>query len=281
VTRQKPVIFISCGQSTGSERALGQRIREMVDASQVFTGYFAENQSSFQGVTRNIFVQLYKCFGLICVMHDRGSVSSLHGEPTIRASVWIEQEIAIAAFLAEVLDRDVKTRVYIQNGIHREGVRDKVIINPKEFDAEDEILVDLPIILREWAELFAQETENLNAQLEVVLQELLYNKEMLALDLSNFQPVFYDKLMEMKRNGAINDLEQEVKNALNKVYLDTTNYSSHLHRIVNTENYSSRANEIGMYLGPAKATARESVSQAIQLVEQAISNSRRSDRHEG
>src|SRR6266849_6122611 len=107
MSSEKPITFISCGQFTESERQLGRRITEIVDASGVFRAYFAENQSSFQGVTRNIFAQLYNCFGLICVMHDRGTVSSPHGESTTRASVWVEQEIAIAAFLAEVLNRDV------------------------------------------------------------------------------------------------------------------------------------------------------------------------------
>jgi hypothetical protein len=271
---QKPVIFISCGQSTEAEKALGHRVREMVDASEVFRGYFAENQSSFQGVTRNIFAQLYECFGLICVMHERGKVSSLHGAPTTRASVWIEQEIAIAAFLAEVLDRDVKTRVYIKKGIDREGVRDKVIINPKEFDHEAEVLADLPIILREWAQLFAEEKKTLVEALDEILQELLYNKEVLALDLSDFQPVFYDALTKMMRKGSVNDLTEVAKVALKAFYRDIANYGSHLRRIENIENYSSRAGEIGRSLGPAKEKARQSVGRAIQSVMEVISESR-------
>src|SRR5437868_1887070 len=116
MSSEKPIIFISCGQFTQEEKLLGQSIRKLVDGSDVFRGYFAENQASFQGVTRNIFAQLDKCFGLVCVMHDRGTVSSPSGHSTVRASVWIEQEIAIAAFLTDVLNRDIKTRVYIKKG---------------------------------------------------------------------------------------------------------------------------------------------------------------------
>src|SRR5215470_13833204 len=119
---EKRIIFISCGQFSETEKILGSAIRDLVNSTEVFQGYFAENQSTAESVTKNIFAKLDKCFGLVCVMHERGAVSLPSGNSTIRASVWIEQEIAIVAFLTEILNRPIKTCAYIRKGIAREGV---------------------------------------------------------------------------------------------------------------------------------------------------------------
>src|SRR4051812_15389191 len=92
----KPLIFISCGQVTQSELALGRALHDMIQADGRYEPYFAENQSSLDGVTNNILGKLVEAEALVAVLHPRGEVSRLHTSDTItRASVWIEQEIAI------------------------------------------------------------------------------------------------------------------------------------------------------------------------------------------
>ena len=46
MSADKPIIFISCGQFAKQEKDLGERIRELIDATGVFQGYLAEDQSS-------------------------------------------------------------------------------------------------------------------------------------------------------------------------------------------------------------------------------------------
>jgi hypothetical protein len=135
------LVFISCGQFTEEERALGRALTQLVDELTPFDGYFAENQTSLEGLSHNIFGALNRCCGFVAVMHHRGNVKTLHGQH-IRASVWVEQEVAIAAFLKQAQNRNLAVAFYTQRDIRREGVREQLHLNPVEFDTDDEVLRD-------------------------------------------------------------------------------------------------------------------------------------------
>ena len=152
------LIFISCGQHTHGEKALGHAVCELVNKLTPYKPYFAENQSSLEDVTKNILGALDDAVALIAIMHYRGSVifrdSEVAAPPQrtehARASVWVEQEIAIAAFIRQVLNRNLEVVAYIQEGIEREGLRDKIHLNAKPFKTNDEVLADLVKFLPNW-----------------------------------------------------------------------------------------------------------------------------------
>jgi hypothetical protein len=50
----------------------------------------------------------------------------LSGQKHVRGSIWIEQEIAIAAFLTATRKRDIPVILYKRMGIKREGVREQI-----------------------------------------------------------------------------------------------------------------------------------------------------------
>lgn len=139
---KKPLIFISCGQYSPNEIKLGQDLAAKVTELTQFEGYFAENRNTLAGLSNDIFRALEQCSGLVAVMHHRGKVETLKGQEHIRGSIWIEQEIAIAAFLTETRKRDIPVLLYIQKGIKREGVREQLKLNPIEFVEESEVLAD-------------------------------------------------------------------------------------------------------------------------------------------
>jgi hypothetical protein len=139
--REKGIVFISCGQFRPEEIKLGRELAAAVDELPDFEGYFAQNQTSLDGLSQHIFGALNRCCGFVAVMHHRGRVETLDGE-RVRASVWVEQELAIAAFLCQAQKRDIAVVVYIQKGIAREGVRDKLLLGPVEFEAEADVLAD-------------------------------------------------------------------------------------------------------------------------------------------
>jgi hypothetical protein len=142
-------IFISCGQFAATEKALGKQICTIVrDAG--YEPYFAENQSSLKGLHENILSKLNECAGFIAIMHPRGVVSFSGGGSHTRGSVWIEQEIAIAAFLAKHSGRDIGVAAFIHEDIKREGIRDLLHLNPISFRSDAEVLEQLPGILRNW-----------------------------------------------------------------------------------------------------------------------------------
>jgi len=139
-------VFISCGQATTEEIALGREIERLVSSLPGFRGYFAQNQDSPAGVTEHILRALHESVALICVMHHRGEVTGRDGRKSHRASLWIEQEIAIAAFIEQILNRRIPVRLYCENGIPVEGIRRQIMVHALSFEKAQDILDDL----REW-----------------------------------------------------------------------------------------------------------------------------------
>jgi hypothetical protein len=150
MSEPKKTVFISCGQFLGSEKALGKKAAELVRKLTPFEGYFAEDQSDLKGVTESVLGRLYNSVGFIGIMHHRGTVTQFNRTVT-RASVWIEQEIAIAAFMGQVLKRPLRTVGYYQNGIQLEGVRQFILLNAKPFKTSDDVLRDLEALLPAWS----------------------------------------------------------------------------------------------------------------------------------
>lgn len=137
----RPTVFISCGQVTEDERELGRSLAALVESQTPCRGYFAQNQQSLRGVSENILAALYRSVAFVAVMHHRGTVTTPSGGH-IRGSVWVEQEIAIASFMTQVLDRPLPVALYIQEGIRREGLRDQLLLNAVEFRDNSEVLED-------------------------------------------------------------------------------------------------------------------------------------------
>ncbi len=144
-----PIVFVSCGQMTDDERALGAAVASLIDKETPAQSYFAENQATFDGVSTNILGALSRCVGFVGIMHHRGALSNSNGETYQRASVWIEQEIAIASYRIQTLKDPITVQLYVQRGIKREGLRDKIMLNPLEFETNDEVLEHFRSIVRE------------------------------------------------------------------------------------------------------------------------------------
>lgn len=149
----KPFVFISCGQYLEREKKLGLTIKQLVELRTPFDGYFAEDQSSVNGLVANILERLYNCAGFICVMHPRGTVTNDKGCQTVRASVWIEQEVAMIAMVQQLVredKNDLRVAAYAHKSIHLEGIRTLLHLNPIAFDTDQEILADLEQKLPKW-----------------------------------------------------------------------------------------------------------------------------------
>jgi hypothetical protein len=141
----KPLIFISCGQYTDRERRLGKDICSLLAALRPdVPPYFAEDQSTVEGLSNQVLRALNRAAGFICIMHRRGDLSVPDGRPITRGSVWVEQEIAVAAFMNHVRSRSVPILCDKQAGISLEGIRAVLLMNPRvEFTAESQVLEDL------------------------------------------------------------------------------------------------------------------------------------------
>jgi hypothetical protein len=148
----EPFVFISCGQYLPHEKQLGFDIKKAIEELTPFQAYFAEDQSSANGLVANILERLFHCAGFVMVMHPRGEVKNDLGHIHVRGSLWIEQEIAIVSLIQHFVrkDTEIKIAAYVHQSIKREGIRELIHLNPIPFDRDDVILPDLRSRLPNW-----------------------------------------------------------------------------------------------------------------------------------
>jgi hypothetical protein len=138
-----PFIFVSCGQYTAQEKHLGTRIAEMVKNETGFEAFFAENVQNLLGLDGSILTALRDCAAFIVVLHPRGTIERPDDSRLVRASVWIEQEIAIATYIQRVEQRPLPIIAFKHVAVGREGLRHVLHLNPIEFTDESEVLAAL------------------------------------------------------------------------------------------------------------------------------------------
>jgi hypothetical protein len=146
----QPILFISCGQVTDEEKQLGKSIVRLVADLTPFRPYFAEEVSSLDGLANSILRALEDAGGFIAVMHPRGEVTTPRGKH-IRASVWVEQEIAIAAHIVHVHNKKLHVQAYAHRDIKLEGIREQLHLNPAPFATSQEVIDDLQKKLPTWS----------------------------------------------------------------------------------------------------------------------------------
>jgi hypothetical protein len=149
----KRIIFVSCGQFTQEEKNLGKAIVSMVDAMPGLKAYFAEEVQDLNGLDFNILMKLRQAAGFITVLHPRGEIQR-HDGTAQRASVWIEQEIAIATYIRQIEKRPLPVIAFIHESVALEGIRSLLQLNPAHFRHESEVIEQLRIRLESWKNLF-------------------------------------------------------------------------------------------------------------------------------
>lgn len=146
----KPFIFVSCGQFTDAEKRLGKQIVNLVKKVTGLDAFFAEEVQDLNGLDSNLLGALHDCAAFITVMHPRGKILRPDGSEHVRASVWIEQEIAIATYIQRVEKRELPVIAFIHESVGREGIRDLLHLNPEPFANESDVLAALPERLLKW-----------------------------------------------------------------------------------------------------------------------------------
>lgn len=117
-------VFISCGQYADAEKNLGKRIAELVRTTTDLEPFFAEEVQDLNGLDTNILKAMHDCVAFITVLHPRGEITRPDGSKVTRASVWIEQEIAVATYIQRVEKRALPIIAFKHKSVSREGIRD-------------------------------------------------------------------------------------------------------------------------------------------------------------
>ena len=135
-------IFGSCGQLTDEEKTLGRRIKEEVDTTDGYEGYYADMVQNFSGLAEHILDALRRSSGAILVLHERGHIVSEHGDDLgVRSSVWINQELAIFAYRQFFEGANIPILAFKHDSVDLEGAMSAFIINPKPL-GNDEMVVE-------------------------------------------------------------------------------------------------------------------------------------------
>jgi hypothetical protein len=137
----KKRIFISCGQRLPEEKSFGREIQRLINEN--MDGFFAEEAHDAADLNTSLFRELQNCDGFVAVMHKRGEVSYSDRPAHYRASLWIQQEIAILHYRSFLLGRPIPMRIYLENGILPEGLTQYSMINPISFQDNQSVLHDL------------------------------------------------------------------------------------------------------------------------------------------
>jgi hypothetical protein len=149
----RKTIFISCGQYTEPEKRLGKEIAQLVRTHTTLEPFLAEEVQDLNGLDANILAALRDCVAFITVLHPRGKITRPDGTVLTRASIWIEQEIAIATYIQRAENRTLPIIVFKHQSVDREGIRDLLHLNPIEFNNDAEVLAELPKRLESWNSL--------------------------------------------------------------------------------------------------------------------------------
>jgi len=140
----KSLIFVSCGQGTDPEKALGVQIKEAIDGTDGLDAYFAETVQDLDALGANILDALLRCQGAVVVLHDRGVVSTPDGgEWGHRSSVWINQEVAILAYRQFVESKKIPILALADESVKLEGAMTSLIVNPRPLRSNEDALAAL------------------------------------------------------------------------------------------------------------------------------------------
>jgi len=130
---EKTLIFVSCGQNTPDEISIGRAIKNTIDKTVGFEGFFAEGEQNLNPANTHIFDALRRCSGAVFLFHDRGEiVNSSDGTSRHHSSLWVNQEVAILAYRKYCEGIDIPIIAFAEeNVIGMEGVAKGAIVNPQ------------------------------------------------------------------------------------------------------------------------------------------------------
>lgn len=137
----KALIFVSCGQCSTEEKALGLAIKAVIDHTDGLESYFAESVHSLEALGRHIFEALRQCSGAVIVLHARGRVLDASGEMWgTRSSVWVNQELAVLAYRQLSESRAVPILAFVDASVKLEGAMTSLIVNPRTLGPPPEVV---------------------------------------------------------------------------------------------------------------------------------------------
>ena len=144
---RKARVFISCGQRTEREKKIGLEV-EKYFRERGFETYFATEVHSPEALSEHIFASLKESEYFVFIDFKREKIESGWFKKIksgkFRGSLFVNQEIAIAAFLK------LEGIGFLEKGVKREGILDYLIFNARPFKDGTEIIARLKNETSHW-----------------------------------------------------------------------------------------------------------------------------------
>jgi len=133
----KGLIFIACGQVTPEEIELGGKVRNLLEEHGIDV-FLAEAANDLVDLNSHIFKNLNECTGFIAILHKRHKLNG-----TYDTSVWINQEVAIVAYLRSQQSKEIPSLILYEENAEEEGLIKYTIANPPTFGSNEEALLKI------------------------------------------------------------------------------------------------------------------------------------------
>ena len=172
------LIFVSCGQGTESEINIGRGVSDLINETEGYEAYFADNVQNLAALSEHIFDALRGCSGAVVLLHPRGRVLADDNlDLGVRSSVWINQEVALLAYRQFFEGNTIPILSFKHEDVDLEGAMTSFIINPLPLGDQENILEQVS----EWLTNEALNGENSQQDIFDVKWAVLQNYDYIVL----------------------------------------------------------------------------------------------------
>jgi hypothetical protein len=134
------LIFVSCGQDSDAEKALGAAAKAAIEVEEGFDVYLAQSIQGLDGIGESVLNALMRCSGAVVFLQNRGKVigddGSVWGH---RSSLWVNQEVAILAYRQHHEQVPIPILAFKDSFVRLEGALMSLVVNPASIPDPDKL----------------------------------------------------------------------------------------------------------------------------------------------
>jgi len=198
----KGLIFVACGQLTPEEIELGEQIKNFLEKNDIVV-FLAESANDLRDLNSHIFKNLNDCMGFIAILNKRHKLNG-----TYDTSVWINQEIAIAAYLRSQQGKEIPSLVLYEENAEKEGLIKYTIANPPTFKSNEEALLKIEKWIKSQNFSYKKKLSEIDIDLSKAYKTMGYAS---GGRLDGYHDIEYALLFRIRNKSDINICLEDVK----------------------------------------------------------------------
>lgn len=198
----KGLIFIACGQLTAEEIELGGQVRNLLEEYGIDV-FLAEAANDLTDLNSHIFKNLNDCTGFIAILHKRNKLNGQYD-----TSVWINQEVAIAAYLRSQQSKEIPSLILYEDCAEKEGLIRYTIANPPTFNSNGEALSKIEKWIKSQNFSYKKRSPEIDIDLSRAYKKMGHSSGPKA---NGYYDISYALLFRIRNKGDINICLEDVR----------------------------------------------------------------------